>query len=177
VLILIIRIYKLLTDDEKALKTLMDQSTRLKKKYHQCREIQENDEHTYVRAKNDPMSDPKSLTLLSQTAEKSKKIAEDARREYQTHLEKSKEEHPILISNIQKSFNELQKFEWERLNAIARILDIFVGQVLFVLTNIYRPPFSLLSLFFFFLISFFMFLTHQYRMKSFSLTHFKQTNN
>jgi hypothetical protein len=129
VLILIIRIYKLLTDDEKALKTLMDQSTRLKKKYHQCREIQENDEHTYVRAKNDPMSDPKSLTLLSQTAEKSKKIAEDARREYQTHLEKSKEEHPILISNIQKSFNELQKFEWERLIAMECVLKILIGEV------------------------------------------------
>ena len=50
------------------------------------------------------MTDPKSLTELSQAAEKSKKTAEDARREYKTHLEKAKEEHPLHIKKIQVLF-------------------------------------------------------------------------
>ena len=47
------------------------------------------------------MTDPKSLTEFSQAAEKSKKTAEDARREYKTHLDKAKEEHPLHIKKIQ----------------------------------------------------------------------------
>ena len=127
------RIYKNLSEDEKALKTLMDRSARLKKKYHECSEKQDSDEVVYVRAKNDPMSDPKSLAEYSQAAEKSKKIAEEARKEYKNHLEKAKEEHPQLIKKIQDNYKELQKLEWERLSSVARVLEIFVEQVLFFL--------------------------------------------
>ena len=91
--------------------------------------MQENDQIAYVRAKNDPMTDPKTLTLFSQSAEKSKKIAEEARREYMGHLERGKEEHPILIKNIQSAFKELQKLEWERLCVVSAVLHVFIEQV------------------------------------------------
>ena len=127
----------------------MDRSNRLKKKYHQCSEQQETDQINYIKAKNDPMTEPKSLAESSQAAEKSKKISEDARKEYQNHLEKAKEEHPMLIKKIQDCYKELQRLEWERLSSVAMVLEIVVENVWAI---------SFFFLFFFFLFFFFLFL-------------------
>ena len=81
-----------------------------------------------MEARNNPMTDPKTLTSLSQTAEKSKKVAEDARKEYQNHLEEAQQKHPVHVKNIQDLFSELQRLEWERLCIVAKILETFVEQ-------------------------------------------------